>query len=212
MPRPAHTLVTWEGTTGGNLVEEFSFGLRCAPGISADDAALNAAAITCMGAFSASDGLAQHVGGNVRLKRVTVVRVKADGDWDTNADGSFQKGVWEGDLPGQAAGANLPLQAALVVSLVTNRPGPTGKGRFFIPMGRKDLEADGRISTVEQNATAIRAALFVQRVGDAVGDVVVASSKGYLSPVTAVRVGRVVDTMRSRRRDQVEDYQQNALP
>jgi hypothetical protein len=208
MARPPHTLVTFEGSMGGAAgIETFSFSVRTLPLASNTQSTLSAAAISAMGACTAGDGLWQYVGDNVVLKKVTVARVNGDGNWITRPDGSYEKAEWNGSIPGQVAGgSNLPAQSALCISLVTARPGPTGKGRFFLPLGKATLDGDGRLQASEMPGRAANAALFVERIGNTVAEVEVFSSKDYSSTVTGVKVGRVVDTMRSRRRSLVEAY------
>jgi len=113
----------------------------------------------------------------------------------------------------------VPLQNTVVVTLHTAAAGPTGKGRFYIPtpvVGT--LGQDGRMSTGARDAITTAAVGFIQAVNtaanlmDANSKVVVASggsiTKGIpaaLRTVTGVSVGRVVDTQRRRRADQLEE-------
>lgn len=107
----------------------------------------------------------------------------------------------------------LPLQTALVVSLTSTRGGPTGKGRFFLPWPGYALSADYRITDAQATASAQSVRTWINAIktlewatGNALGPPIVASSKGYVSTVTGLRVGRAPDTMRSRRGDNPEGY------
>ncbi len=130
-----------------------------------------------------------------------------------DGEGTYKQADSVGDGPGGGSGGpTMPLQTALVVSLVTGRAGPTGKGRFFLPWPSKGLDPTFVLSETDRDLLQSVAASFVRGIGSlaspatAGDDVVVASSKGYLSPVTGVRVGRVPDTMRSRRNQLLEAF------
>lgn len=213
MPRPAHTLYTWSGDLGatGGIVEHWSFSLRCTGGVTPNEGGLQTHANNATDAFLLT--LLQQVGSNVHLTNVTVARVGADGKWATLPSGAYDKAEWNGLGTGAIAGvAPVPAQAALVVSLATARAGASGKGRFFLPVGRLALGADGRIDAARAQTFANAAADFIGRI-NAIGEPVsVVSSKGFSSPVTGVRVGRVIDTMRSRRSDIPEEYVTAPVP
>lgn len=106
----------------------------------------------------------------------------------------------------------LPLQTAICVSLGTDRAGPTGKGRIFLPSPSGALTGDFNYSTSVQAAVLNAVGLLIEDLnavalpGNIAPGVSVVSSKGYLSRVTSVRVGAVPDTMRSRRSARLEGY------
>jgi hypothetical protein len=211
--RPAHDLITWSGIIGGAASPEtWAFGVRCEPTVAADPATLKAAATSAFGAFAQAGGLLEMLGTNVFLTKVVVAKVATTGLWMPNDDGSFQKGEDTMNVNGTNGQNALPAQSALVVSLVTARAGASGKGRFFLPLGRRVLDEQGRLDTAAADDFANRSATFLDGIRDTIAFPVVASSKGFLSRVTAVRVGRVVDTQRSRRRSLVEAYSTVALP
>lgn len=114
--------------------------------------------------------------------------------------------------PAEFKATTLP-QSAMAVSLVTARRGPTGKGRFYIPMPVMPV-FDTSFTIPDGNQTDLRASAqtLIQNLNNQPGNdslgiqVVVASSKGYNTPVTGVRMGRVVDTIRSRRASVLEQY------
>lgn len=215
MPRPAHTLVTYQGVIGpdNGEVEAFSFSLRC---IGAPDGGItdyNARAIAAMGAFS--DNMITRIGDNVALTKVTVASVQANGLWAQSSEGAYVKGEWTGEVRSGTLIANdpyCPAQAALVLSLSGNRAGASGKGRVFLPVGRAALDASGRITGAGAQGYATAAAGWIADLNTVEGDVSVVSSKGFSTKVTQVRVGRVIDTMRSRRRDIVEEYKTASVP
>jgi hypothetical protein len=105
---------------------------------------------------------------------------------------------------------------ALAVSLNTPRRGPSGKGRFFLPMPAVTINPGNlEISAADAQGVADSAAQWLNDLGNEPGvDVlglaaVVASTKGYNTRVSSVRVGRVLDTIRTRRRSLKEAYGAN---
>jgi hypothetical protein len=212
--RPPHKLVTFSGdvVVAGAVLEQWSFSLRCEPDLTNTPAQDAAAAI---GAKDAYVGwMAGPISNVAVLKRVRVASVNALGKYATTADGQFLAGEWVGSSPGANGSLNyLPLQSALVVSLMTARAGATGRGRFFIPTPRHNLDVDGRL-TVQGQTDALAAAKGFINAMNAVpelGRVIVSSSKGYESLVTGVRVGRAIDTLRSRRGNVLEAYAASTL-
>jgi hypothetical protein len=152
---------------------------------------------------------------NVVLTETRVARIlggnagQPQGQTATRADGSYVQAVQAWDAAGAKGAINAPPQLAVCVSLVTGRAGASGKGRFFLPMvGFAPSLTDRRLTAADCGEVANAARDFVQDVNaiTGFGGVVVASTKGYLSPVTAVRVGRAIDTIRSRRGDIPEGY------
>ncbi len=118
-----------------------------------------------------------------------------------------------GGYTGMPEGAFIPPQSALVVSLNTDRRGRTGRGRFYLPMPGCDITPDTlQIGEGNRDGIQASAAAFLSNIMNAPGldvldlRVVVASTKGYNSTVTGVRVGKVLDTVRSRRRQLQETY------
>lgn len=117
------------------------------------------------------------------------------------------------DTPGAIAGIPPAPQVALAVSLGTARRGPTGRGRFYLPLPASPPSAgDFTIPVGDANSVRDSAATFLNDLNNMpaldVFDyrVVIISSKGYSSVVTNVRVGRVLDTIRSRRTQLPESY------
>jgi hypothetical protein len=207
--RPAHDLVTIAGDVyvSGASIEEWSFGLRCFELIPSDVAIKTAAA------SSVASAVFTHLGpilsNRLRLKNVTVARINALGRYEKTVDGAYDKGEWNGaTVLTNAATGNLPLQSAVVVSLMTARAGATGRGRIFSPAISENLGADGRLTGSRSLDIANNYKAFLNAVNalTTLGNVGVHSSKGYASSVTGIRVGKVVDTLRSRRRSQPEDY------
>lgn len=121
----------------------------------------------------------------------------------------------------------MPAQLTVVATLQTAlERGRGSKGRMFLPptstLLDSQLGTDGRIpaSNADAYADGVRklvvdlnaAYVGIQSGDEKVGKVGVASNAGTGSfrPVTEIRVGRVVDTMRSRRAKLIEDPQVSA--
>jgi hypothetical protein len=106
-----------------------------------------------------------------------------------------------------------PAQTSLAVSLNTARRGATGRGRFYLPLPGGAVGDDGLYTDVYRDNVAASVKQWLDDLNnepnvDVLGlRVIVASSKGYNTDVTGVRVGRVPDTMRSRRRSLNETYE-----
>lgn len=112
-----------------------------------------------------------------------------------------------------AGGAVLhPYPVSLCVSLVTARRGPTGKGRIYLPLPSLAVNDAGLCGNNAVQGVAVSVQTLLNALNNAPGldvtdnEVVVSSSKGYLSVVTGVRAGLVLDTVRSRRRSLLENY------
>jgi len=111
----------------------------------------------------------------------------------------------------------LPGQCAMAISLRTALARGRGHaGRFYAPVGAVTVDAEGRISAASAGGMATSAATLVNDLNDIVtsggGRVVVFSKVAQtVEPVTGIAVGRVIDTMRSRRTSLLEDHQQTAV-
>lgn len=121
--------------------------------------------------------------------------------------------IVEVNQAGGGGALRFPFQVALAVSLNTARRGATGRGRFFLPAPTCNLAANtGQFSLAETQQIAASVGQFLNDVNNRPGIdqlaqvAVVASSKGYNSAVTSVRVGTVADTIRSRRTSLNETY------
>ena len=133
---------------------------------------------------------------------------------DENGHYSADPVILSGNTTRGGGGAiNHPPQDALVVSLMTDRRGATGRGRVFLPRTTHPLQDDYLLSVANVQDVATTFGAYLRDLGAiTTGETgsfmtpVVASTKGYNSAVTAVRVGRAVDTMRSRRRSLNEGY------
>jgi hypothetical protein len=113
------------------------------------------------------------------------------------------------DHAGTSGAAPNPPQIAMAVSLGTTLRGPRGRGRFYIPAPAAAVEVNtGLIPTANQTFVQGKVVAFLNALNaiSQQGNVVIASSFGFSTPVTTVRVGRALDTIRSRRTSVVEGY------
>jgi hypothetical protein len=164
----------------------------------------------------------------VRLTAVQLAAVNAAGHFETDAKGAYVRTLVDfssAPTTGGSVHATEPPQAALVVSLNTSRTGRVGRGRFYLPMPCfPSSPTDLLISDAAAHGVALAASTWIKALNDAAANgsppqgprVCVASGgsvKNAVPPgnyeVTSVRVGRVVDTVRSRRNALDEAYSAN---
>lgn len=216
MAKPAHTLVTFSGVIGSGAaqVETWSFSVKAAQLAAGDRTIANLIAIANECQQRYADNFVTHTGEDTVLTNVRVAAIDATGHVEKTADGEYVQGDHAANWAGTEAKQPMPLQTALCVSLNTARAGATGKGRFFLPWPAMSLDAtDKRIPVAQATPFLGYVVNFLTGVQDALGvDLQVVSSKGYMSPVTGVRLGRVPDTMRSRREDSPEGYVSAVFP
>jgi len=154
-----------------------------------------------------------------QLLEVKLNRIDASGKY---ADNEVHTVPVSNTTSGQAAG-NIASQLALAVTLRTARErGRGSRGRFYLPpLGVfSGLGTDGRLTTVQAAAVATSAKSLIEsinltywardgglRPAMMVG---VASDvgSGIFEAATRVEVGRVPDTIRSRRSSLAEDHQE----
>lgn len=210
--RPHYRLSLIGDLHGG--AERFSFGLSLANNGGAGDTSQglqpNAAqwddvAADCVAFFGAEGN---RIGNWARLTEVKVASIGADGKY--TADPYIQTVNVVGGGPTSAV---YPPQVALAVSLNTDRRGPSGKGRFYLPAFSGGVEtATGLILQADRDTVRAAVTTLINNLNNEPGldavdlKVCVASTKNFNTPVTSVRVGRALDTIRSRRRSLPETY------
>lgn len=134
------------------------------------------------------------------------------------------------DLPTPIIGTTgfpMPPQCAWVVSLRagTYANGSPLRGRFYLPApNTSEIDADGRVTVVNRDIALGWAVAFIQEFNDDLADraaqvwsrgaVAGSNAKGMATTQTIdeVRVGRVIDTIRSRRGNLIEDYAAANIP
>jgi hypothetical protein len=221
---PPHVKVTFSGLLGTQrpAPEIWSFSIAHAIGPVSNSPAPTKAALEAFaqGANAAWRAhVAAVVSSSVFLTRTRAAYISVVNDKNAvgrNADGSFQQAddLFPGEGGEQISIA--PPQVALAVTLQSAASGPTGRGRFYLPMPIIDVDRgaltmkEPRRVDVEGRMGQFLTAMTAAAAAQGIGEVVVASrgsvTKGIaprLRTVTSHRVGRVYDTIRTRR---------NALP
>jgi len=151
-----------------------------------------------------------------RLESIKLNRIGTDGRY---ADPDSMEHVYPTAISGGWNGTYAP-QVSIAATFATRVPRGRGShGRMYFPP-TQPLSAldtsDGRVavSSAGVYATGVRELIIALNARyTAIGKVGVASDagSGLFEHVTHVRVGRVPDTIRSRRSAQVEDYQEVAV-
>lgn len=121
---------------------------------------------------------------------------------------------------GAGGGLRGPGQCAVVISTRTAIPRGRGHaGRMYIPVGvggsTTIVESDGRMTSTTADEMANAGAAFIQALNAVQAScfvVIFSKLAQTVTAVTGVRVGRVVDTMRSRRTSLNEEYEETLLP
>lgn len=219
MPRPAHTLMSWSGLYGpaGTPVEEWTFTLKAPEVIFAVPGDRDLLATALKDAYATN--FVTSYRSSIRLTRTRVAQVGVDGRVTRDGNGAYNQADDLTVVPGTSTSSTAyPPQVALCFSLVTERAGPEGKGRFFMPAPVVPVDLDTLvIATAAAQVQVDRAADFLRDVNDALGlhatvngggapKVSVVSSKGYVSQVNEVKMGRAYDTQTRRRGALLEGY------
>lgn len=214
MPIPKHFRITFRGVFR-NTPEAWSHGVHMQQTNNlASDAHLGdvnmATLLDAWGILAATGGPA--VPSSCQLMDIRAYEIGTDGHaignvkiFDTSAGGVF----------GNTA-PKYPFQIALVATTVALNRGPAKLGRMYLPTSTT-VGADGRISQSDALACAVRVADFLKKCSDAIDlpDTVESAAAvnvstrggpdGTLQSIDHVEVGRVLDTMRSRRTSLLEE-------
>lgn len=144
-----------------------------------------------------------------KMTMVKLNEIGTDGRYTHSGSTTFHE--WTTPVSGTGT-PTMPPQVSQVVTLRTARTrGLAHAGRFYLPKLTGAIQNDGRLAVGEgeNQAEKVRTLIGVLN-GVALGHRVgVASNQGdgAFEPVTHVEVGRVLDTMRSRRASLREDYE-----
>lgn len=105
-----------------------------------------------------------------------------------------------------------PPQVSIAVTTLTDaRRGYASRGRFYLPPCSKFINTDGRMDAVDALGMATRTAQWVDEVTDLLGAPAAVFSdvgSGTTRSITAIGVGRVLDTQRRRRRSLLEEREE----
>jgi hypothetical protein len=142
-------------------------------------------------------------------------------DWRAykiKADGNMEGEPLQVDLSGTGLTGGVspkyPPQIACVVTTVAATRGPARFGRFYLPTGLP-LGTDRRVSVVDVTAVATAATAMMKAISDAIdfplsldgasGINVSELGGGVNKEIDHLEVGRVLDTLRNRRKSMVEE-------
>lgn len=150
-------------------------------------------------------------GASTRLQQIKIARIGTDGKYVDDAPWIHDYGS-----PGISGGTDqtsvLPAQTALAVTLRSDRSrGLANSGRFFLPAcGALVHPGTGLIEAQDAQTVADAATTMLSALNDLDGSWMVGIASdtrlGAFQPITRVEVGRVLDTIRSRRRSFPESY------
>ena len=208
MPYPANflRLVVIGGLPGG---EQWTWSLSFIADFSTLEppATVPQGVIDALETFHGSSAVA--LGTGVTLNAVKLNEIGTDGRYVSPAE--TVEHVW--DPPVGAPGTiQVPPQTAVAISLLTaKKRGLAHRGRFYLPMLGQPTGPDGRMSTSRQADLGAAVVTLLQGLNAAIGPnqvlgVVSNRRTGASNPVTEIAVGRVYDTIRSRRKKLEEDY------
>lgn len=215
-----HLRITFSGALGTAVPapEIFSFGVSAGFLLNSNVSRVALETLALGIRLRALPSLLPSISGAAKITRTRVARVTENGRVYREPDGSYAQGD---DLIAVAGGGTLgslhPPQVAVVASLKSTFAGPTGRGRFYIPLPVGGVSADTLLMLDSEAAghqgrvAAFVAAVNTELATAGMGKVVTASQGSPvrgLPPanhvVTSVMVGRAYDTMRSRRNAMVD--------
>lgn len=207
------------GSTVASAIEEWSCSLKFAnPGLAlppmtqvqADDLADAILSVWETEVFSDTSML---IGNNAFLSYCKTYSIEGDGTSGNNPIGYAFKTT---PVPGSINNNYKPYQVSCAISLDAGGRGRSRFGRFYLPSPAMTITADGYMSEtaaetiLPQAVTALQACVTAaQAVYDGGVRLIIASGVGAgdNKEVQQVRVGRVLDTQRRRRRSLPESYE-----
>lgn len=173
--------------------------------------------------FSAATPTGAGIGPGAKLTSIKLNRIGPDGHYVDDS----KEHIYPTPISPVGTGSAMPAQSAIAVTLRTAIPrGRGSRGRFFLPvpvLAQTVQSSDGRLTIAQATAQANGAKALVDSLnvayaswqsGDSSrGRVGVASdiAGGRFAVATSIEVGRVIDTIRSRRSKLDEDRQEVAV-
>lgn len=199
-----HVLITVQGDAY-NATETWQFSVRARiaanPLTDADCLAIATALAFPTGTFLTAPELT--IGASARLTAIKVAKINTAGHYPVGHVAGLY--LFAPPSPIGGVGAEAVPQVTFAVTLTTAIPRGRGShGRFYLPPTYPVIMSDGRITAVVADGIEAAAKTWLNAINAhaQLGPVCVFSGlgAGTSAPVTTVGVGRVVDTMRSRRR------------
>lgn len=220
MPAPSHFRATFKGefksSATGEPYEQWNTSLALSPGGQVSTASMQEIADDLRDDFAAWCSTTESgFSGNTFFTEVRLDHVGDNGRIDQDAVFAQVGGGGATYSPGQVL---LPPSSAVVLTLDTGGRGRSRFGRMYLPLCKVSLTQEGVMGEFQQTEILNSCATLLRNLGNLPGldggaGLVVASGAGggSLKPVQSIRVGRVVDTMRSRRRSMDESYRSVTL-
>ena len=215
VPVPTHFRFTARGVFF-NSPEEWSFGFHMSRdnnGSTAHPGDVDQAAVTSAFAAFFGGGTPGSISSDVKMTDWRCYEIGNDG---LTVGNPLVVDV-TGDSIAGTAGTKYPPQVALCATLVAVDRGPAKFGRFYIPSPADGLNSDWRLTVAQATAYANKSTQLLKSVSDAI-DLVLGSSStglnvssrggsgaGTKQEIDHVECGRVLDTVRSRRRSLLEE-------
>lgn len=212
MPVPTHFRFVVRGEFTGTP-EEWSFGMH----FSRDTPAAPDANLSDVDEGAVTTAVTQFfAGGESRIPlacKVTDWRMYAIGT-DNHMEGNPLIHIMTGTPVTGGTQDRYPPQVACVVTTVAADRGPGRFGRFYLPTAAV-LETDRRLSIVTATAIAEASSTFMKDVSNAIDLDLTSSSEGLnisqiggegaRQTIDHLEVGRVLDTLRNRRKSMLEE-------
>lgn len=201
---------------GGSPQEIFTWGLRATGLVNFDATAYLAALdipalLAIYGPFHQKQAVG--IDADAKLMSLKVSAVGKDGKYLVPVrQAEFNNAT---GLDGTGQGFRPPNQIALcITTLAPNAIGHAKRGRFYLPLPNQPVQPDGHILPEAAEAVAIETAAFLSALNDELNPGALLSimsdvGAGTTRGITAVRVGTVLDTIRSRRDNLAENYTAN---
>lgn len=220
MPAPSHYRATFKGefksSATGEPFELWNTSIALRPGGSVSTASMQQIADDLRDDFAAWCSTTESgFAGNTWFTEVRLDHVGENGRIDQDAVFSPVSGGGATYSPGSAY---LPPSCAVVLTLDTGGRGRSRFGRMYLPLLKVLMTNEGTIGEGQQLEILNSCATLLRNMSNLPGidggaGIVVASNAGggALKDVQSIRVGRVVDTMRSRRRSMDESYRSVTL-
>lgn len=211
MPYQDHLKITASGILGSvaTPIDEFSYSINMSYKFIDTFANWETAIKDALVAFHGRAGTM--ICSQAILRQVKIAHVGVDGKYV----GAGPLATYAVNQAGNAPWVGLPYQCALAVSLGAQGDTRRAKGRFYLPLPCTPAgDVTNTIPLASQNSIADSVKTLFDTLNDAVSPtdrVVVASGIDGNHEVTTIRVGNVVDTIRSRRNQTPEVYQLRAI-
>lgn len=215
---------TFRGTLGG--VEQFQFGINWGnPGSDPDPNEAETLAFadqlrvawtanftqnqpsSSPQSFFTSEVKFVEIGATVKTQTDGTAADGSGGNLEQKFDTQWSPYTAGSELAGTATPPSLPYEVACALTLQTDKRGPSGRGRIYLPpLDPGVMAAGGLFETTSINTLGHMLGAFFEDVESASGHVpvVVSRRRIILTEVTSVSVGYVPDSQRRRRRSQDE--------